>query len=83
MRLAEKVNLLYKDKFAKVVKLINPDAFFIDYIKVNWQIPFKDVSISDSLRAKRFQSEIFQILKKRLLIWKANSPEANGMMEKV
>jgi len=80
MRLAENVNLLFKDKFAKVVKLINPEAFFIDYIKVNWQIPFKDVSISDSLRAKRFQNEIFQLLKKRILIWKANSPEANGMM---
>ncbi|AXH78825.1 MAG: hypothetical protein [Circular genetic element sp.] len=80
MRLAENVNLLYKDKFAKVIKLIQPEAFFIDYIKVNWQIPFKEVSISDSLRAKRFQNEIFQILKKRILIWKANSPEANGMM---
>jgi hypothetical protein len=80
MRLAENVNLLFKDKFAKVIKLINPKAFFIDYIKVNWQIPFKDVSISDSLRAKRFQNEIFQILKKRILIWKANSPEASGMM---
>jgi hypothetical protein len=80
MRLAENVNLLYKDKFAKVVKLINPSAFFLDYIKVNWQIPFKDISISDSLRAKRFQNEIFQILKKRILVWKLNSPEANGLM---
>lgn len=80
MRLAENVNLLWKDKFAKVVKLINPDAFFIDYIKVNWQLPYKNLSISDSSRAKRFQNEIFQILKKRILIWKENSPEANGMM---
>ena len=80
MRLAENVNLLYKDKFAKVVKLINPSAFFIDYIKVNWQIPFKEVSIADSLKAKKFQNAIYQILKKRILIWKENSMEANGMM---
>ena len=61
MRITHEKALLFKDKFAKVVKLINPESFFLDYIKVNWQIPFKEVSVRDSLEAKKFQNTIFQI----------------------
>ena len=81
MDISEKLNLNLniKDKFSKIINIINPSSFFIDYIKVNWQIPYKDLSIENSLKAKRFQNDFYKILKRRILIWKANSPEANGL----
>ena len=79
MRLAEKVNLLTKDKFAKVINIIHPKSFFLDYITINWMIPIKTMSSNDFAKAKLFHKEIYQILKKRILVWQQNNPECNGM----
>ena len=82
MELSEKLNLNIpiKDKFNKIINIINPSSFFIDYLKVNWQIPYKNLSIHNGLKAKKFQNDFYKILKKRIIIWKQNHPEANGLM---
>ena len=42
-------------------------------------IPIKTMSSNDFAKAKLFHKEIYQILKKRILVWQQNNPECNGM----
>ena len=64
MRLAEKVNLLTKDKFAKVINIIHPKSFFLDYITINWMIPIKTMSSNDFAKANYFIKKFTKFLKK-------------------
>ena len=64
------------DKF----NIINLDQYFIDYIKVNWQIPLNELSWSESDKAKKFHKHIFAVLKKKKLIWSENNKYINGIL---
>lgn len=64
----------------KSIKIINTDSFFIDYIKVNWQLPIKELSQKDFQKTKYYHKEIFNILNASIKVFRENYKCCEGLM---
>lgn len=83
MRLKTNYLATAKDKFAKVVKLILPKLFFLDYVTINWQLPYNELSKHDKELCKNWRRDFYGIIKKRLFILRENNPEINGVLVRI
>lgn len=64
----------------KSIKLINTESFFIDYIKVNWQLPIKELSKKEFEIVKIFHKEIFCTVRDRIKVFRENYICCEGLM---